>query len=821
MRTLIPILAATVALHVTAAPSRAADAPVDFAKDVQPILAKHCVSCHGEKKSKGHLRLDVKNLAMEGGTSGKSIVAGQGAKSLLIQRLRGEGDEDQMPLDKDPLPDEQIAVIAKWIDQGATWPEEYAGGNVARQQHWAFVKPVRPAVPEVANKGWPRNAIDHFILARLEKDKIAPSPQASRETLLRRASLDLTGLPPTLSEVEGFAADRSENGYHGQVDRLIASPHFGERQARHWLDNARYADSNGYSHDYPRSIWPYRDWVINAMNADMPFDQFTTEQLAGDLLPDATLDQRIATGFHRNTQVNTEGGIDPEQFRVEAVVDRVATTSTVFLGQTLACAQCHNHKFDPFSQKEYYEFFAFFNNTEEPKLKVGGVTEPDEIARLNERIAQLEGAVKQKVAAWEATLTDAQRATFGPETRASIAIAAEKRDAKQNERVRNALRSVDNDFGAMVEDLAGIQKQLTEGDTTLVLAERKKDPRTTNLFIKGDFTRPGDVVTPGVPRVLHAMKVAEKNPTRLDLAKWITDPENPVTARVIVNRIWQQYFGRGLVETENDFGTQGTPPTNPELLDYLATELIAGKWSLKHIHRLVVTSATYRQSSVARPDLDNVDPYNKLLARQSRTRLDAEIVRDVALSASGLLNDKIGGPSVFPPIPEGVMGLGQVKHVWRTSTGKDRYRRGMYTFTFRNSLHPSLASFDAPDAISACTRRIKSNTPLQALNLLNDTAWMEFSRALARRALSETSADDAARLASAFRVATSRAPAADEIEILTKLLAKARSDFQREDANVAVLVADQTPKGTTPAEFAAWTLAARAILNLDETITRE
>ena len=797
----------------------AANAPVDFAKDIQPILAQHCVSCHGEKKAKGHLRLDVKSLAMEGGTGGKSILPGQSAKSILMHRLRGEGDEDQMPLDKDPLPEAQIALFAKWIDQGANWPDEYAGGNVARKTHWAYVKPARPAVPEVKDKSWPRNAIDNFVLARLEKENIKPSPAAPSETLLRRAALDLIGLPPTPTELDAFAGDGSSDAYEKQVDRLIASPHYGERQARHWLDNARYADSNGYSHDYPRSIWPYRDWVINALNADMPFDRFTIEQLAGDLLPHPTRDQRIATGFHRNTQINTEGGIDPEQFRVEAIIDRVATTSTVFLGQTLACAQCHNHKFDPFSQKEYYEFFAFFNNCDEPTLKVTGVTDPKEIEALKARVAQLDAAVKDKIAAWEPTLTDEQKKKFKPETQEALALPADKRDAKQQERVKAALRSVDNDFGAMTDDLVATQKQITDGVTTMVMAEHKGEPRKSTILIKGDFTRPGDAVTPGVPRVLPDLKAQEA--TRLDLAKWIVDPENPLTARVTVNRIWQQYFGRGLVETENDFGTQGTPPTHPELLDYLATELIQSKWSLKHIHRLIVTSATYRQSSNVRPELKDTDPYNKLYARQSRIRLDAEIVRDVALASSGLLSEKIGGPSVYPPIPDGVMGVGQVKHTWRTSKGEDRYRRGLYTFTFRASLHPSLATFDAPDAITACTRRIRSNTPLQALNLLNDSAWMEFSRSLAQRVLNADGLSDEQRIAMAFRLATSRQPQPDELQLLAGLLKQMREDYRSDAKDAKAVAGAESSEGEKAGDVAAWTLVARAILNLDETITRE
>jgi hypothetical protein len=795
--------------------------PVDFARDVRPILSDKCYSCHGPDAGtrEGELRLDVLD-PKEGplaARDGYSIVApGNLEDSLLIARVTSDDDEVRMPpsTSNRRLTPEQVDTLKRWVEQGAQW---------GTRKHWSFEKPVRPGVPEVAGEAWPRNAIDRFILARLEKEGVKPSAEATRETLLRRAALDLVGLPPSPAELEAFAADSSEGAFTKQVDRLLASPHYGERQGRHWLDNARYADSNGYSHDYPRSIWPYRDWVINALNADMPFDRFTVEQLAGDMLPNATLSQRVATGFHRNTQINTEGGIDPEQFRVESVVDRVGTTATVFLGLTVACAQCHDHKFDPISQKEFFRLYAFFNNSDEPSLKVTGVTDAKEVQALKERVARLEAAVKQKVAGWEAQLTDAQRATLKPDAMQALAVPADKRDDKQRNAILAALRSADNDFGAMADDLAGVRKQLNEGATTLVMAERKKDPRKTNVFIKGDFTRPGDEVTPGVPAVLNPLKVA--NPTRLDLARWITDPANPLTARVVVNRIWQQYFGRGLVETENDFGSQGAAPTHPELLDYLATELVANKWSLKHIHRLIVTSATYRQSSDARPDLEIVDPYNKLLARQSRVRLDAEVVRDVALASSGLLYPKLGGPSVFPPIPDGVMGLGQVRHEWRTSKGKDRYRRGLYTFTFRNSLHPSLATFDAPDGIAACTRRVRSNTPLQALNLLNDSAWQDFSRALAARALRDVSAggggNDDDRVAYLFRLVTSRTPDADETRIVSGLLAKKRAEFRKQPNDADPIVAGDLPKGASKADFAAWTLAARAILNLDEAVTRE
>ena len=754
--------------------AQAAPTAVDFVRDVQPILSNNCYECHGPK-AKGGLRLDLRDAATRGGVTGNTIVAGKSADSVIIHRLKGDGGEDRMPLRKAPLTDEQIATVAAWIDQGAQWPDSAAvNGPAEAPRHWSFVKPVRAAEPAVKDPAWVRNPIDRFILARLEKEGIKPSPEAPRETLLRRVSLDLTGLPPTPAEMDAFLADVSPDAYEKQVDRLLASPAYGERWGRHWLDAARYADSNGYSHDNPRSIWKYRDWVIAAFNRDMPFDQFTAEQLAGDLLPDATLDQKIATGFHRNTQINTEGGIDAEQFRVESVIDRVNTTATVWLGLTVACAQCHNHKFDPVAQKEYYRFFAFFNNCDEPEMRLGT---PEDEAR-GRRIDQLEAEL--------------QPFASNPDDEAIKAKRAE---------------------------LARLRKQEKGVVTTLVIEEHRGTPRETHVFTKGDFTRPGVPVTPGVPSVLPAMHA--EHPTRLDLARWLTSEENPLTARVTMNRVWQQYFGRGIVETENDFGTQGAPPTHPELLDWLATEFINHKWSLKAMHRLIVTSAAYRQSSSARPELASIDPTNKLLARQSRVRLESEIVRDVALAASGLLSKKIGGPSVFPPQPEGVTSVGQVKHDWKVSTGEDRYRRGMYTFTFRNSLHPLLASFDAPDATTACTRRLRSNTPLQALTLLNDEAFVEFAQALAARVLKEGPHDDAARLDYAFRLCTGREPSDGERKTLATLLGRQVESLASAPDEAKAIAGKKCPPDAEPPRFAAWVIVSRVLLNLDETITRE
>ena len=664
-----------------------------------------------------------------------------------------------------------------------------SGAPADASKHWAFIKPVRPALPQVRNAQWPRNAIDHFVLARLEKERIAPSPEANRETLVRRLYLDLIGLPPNPPPHVG--------GYEELVEHLLASPHHGERWGRWWLDVARYADSNGYSIDAPRSIWKYREWVINALNRDLPFDQFVIDQLAGDLLPNATFEQKIATGFNRNTQINQEGGIDPEQFRVECVMDRVNTTATAFLGLTVACAQCHDHKYDPISQREYYQFYAFFNNTVEdghgkgaPEgvLEVSGEVESlDDLEKqIEEAEADLDRYLNTHGNALSKSEQSADPEKLKPAVRAAIAIPFAERTFQQKRVAYAAFRPDDPEFKSRNAKLARLEKKEPKPITTLVMRELN-EPRESVVFTKGDFTRRGEKVAPGVLRSLHAPTGPLQD--RLDLARWIVHPDNPLLARVIVNRVWQQYFGRGLVETENDFGLQASPPTHPELLDWLATEFMQ-TWSLRHIHRLIVSSATYRQSSKVRPELGTIDANNKLLARQNRLRLDAEIVRDVCLRASGLLNPKVGGPSVFPPQPAGVMTLGQLKREWKPSTGPDRYRRGMYTFFWRATPHPGLMVFDSADGFSTCTRRVRSNTPLQALTLLNDDAFYEFAHALAKRVENEMPQDR--RIDYAFRLCVSRKPSSDERERIDELL-----------------------KDTD------WPTVARVLLNLDETITRE
>lgn len=692
--------------------SAAAFAGVDYGREVKPLLASACVQCHGANNPKSGLRLDTAASILKGGESGAAVVRGRADESLLVALLKGaHGEIPAMPYKRNPLGDSQVELIKRWINEGARAPENEVP---SRWMHWSFGAPMRSNGSEMSMQQGGGHPIDRFIDVALAEQGIEASPLAESATLVRRLHLDLTGLPPTLAEAQKFErAFENEGGRDlavGQlVDRLLASPHYGERWGRWWLDQARYADSNGYSIDARRSIWPYRDWVVKALNDDMQFDQFTIEQIAGDLLPDAPTSAIVASGFHRNTQINGEGGIDPEQFRIESVYDRVATTGTVWLGLTIACAQCHDHKFDPISQKEYFELFAFFNSTE----------------------------------------TDGHGGT------------------------KSAVHEL---VGEPFQKEAGKKKAVT----TLIMKELP-EPRETRLFIKGDFTRPDELVTPGTPQVLPALVSRSAKPDRLDLARWLVDRNNPLTARVIVNRVWQVYFGRGLVETENDFGVQSSAPTHPELLDWLAVEFMESGWSLKHMHRLIVTSDVYLRSSKARPELHLKDPGNLLLARQNRLRLDAELVRDVSLASTGLLNPKLGGPPVYPPQSAEAMKGGQITRAWPTSKGADRYRRGLYTFFYRSTPPPSMMVFDSPDSLTACTRRARSNTPLQALTLLNDPAYFEFAEAMGEVVRTEG-------VGSAFRRAVTRQPLPQELSRLEGL--------------------DALTIG-------------RVLLNLDETITRE
>ncbi|MBI1841141.1 MAG: DUF1553 domain-containing protein [Verrucomicrobia bacterium] len=703
---------------------------------------------------------------------------------------------------------------------GATPAREPQAASTKR--HWAFEKPQRPFP---GGEPGAHNPIDALIQARIRTEGLRVSPEADRSTLLRRVSLDLTGLPPSLEDLASFLADRDPGAYERVVDRLLNSPHYGERWGRWWLDAARYADSNGYSIDSPRSIWPYRDWVVRALNADMPFDQFTLWQIAGDLMASNALprgvdakDPLIATGFHRNTQVNHEGGVDVEQFRVESVVDRVNTTATVWLGITLACAQCHDHKFDPLTQRDYYRFFAFFNSCENDghgDLSLEAVNHVDlgtaaEIAARDahraehkRREAQLNDWLSREIAPglakWEASLTPKARSELAPLVRDTLEVPPAQRGKDQSNVVWTAFRNQSAEYTRRRKEIDSFKSSEPRVATSLVMRERR-EPRETRVLIKGDFTRPSDVVEAGTPAVLPALPssgVDRTRPNRLDLARWLTSPENPLTARVLVNRVWQQLFGRGIVETENDFGTQGSLPSHPELLDGLAIDLMSRGWSLKALLRSIVTSATYRQSSTARSNLMERDPSNRWLARQSRIRLDAEVIRDAVLSASGLLDQKVGGPPVFPPQPTGLGAFTQNDRPWATSKGPDRYRRALYTHLQRTSLHPALAVFDAPDSYQTCTRRLRSNTPLQALALLNDPAFTEFAEALGRRLAESPRGIDLG-----FQLCLSRSPKPEEKRRLGSFVSAQR-------------------KRSSASEPAIWTDVARVLLNLDETITRE
>ncbi|MDA1231852.1 MAG: PSD1 and planctomycete cytochrome C domain-containing protein, partial [Planctomycetota bacterium] len=736
-----------------------------YNRDVRPILAENCFSCHGfdQKTREAGLRLDTSDGATAVLESGNAAIhPGKPDESDLVLRIFSDDHDTLMPPPESgkQLTPEQKHILKAWIAQGA----EY-------QEHWAFISPQKHAPPVVAASDLiQHNAIDAFVQDRLKQSGLAPSPAADPVTLIRRVSLDLTGLPPSIEDVDEFLtafAQNPEDAYSQLVDRLLKSPHYGERWGRWWLDQARYADSNGYSVDAPRSIWKYRDWVVDALNEDKPFDQFTIEQLAGDLLPNATVAQQVATGFHRNTPINQEGGIDPEQFRIDSVFDRVATTGTVWLGLTIGCCQCHDHKFDPIKHDEYYQFFAFFNQQDEPGLTV--YPQGVDPSALNAEKKQVEATLikvmndfANDLDEWESELTEPQRKQLSKDVQKALATDKKKRNASQRiEIFSESPCGNDQEFVRQRERVRQIEKLLASGVPTFVMKEQAK-PRTTTVFIKGDFTRPDKKVTCGTPAVLPPLSATDKPVNRLDLAQWIASPGNPLTARVIVNRVWQQYFGRGLVETENDFGLQGSPPSHPELLDWLALDFIEHGWSLKELHRRIVMSHTYRQASRDRTDLKSKDPGNYLLARQRRLRLDAEIVRDVALSASGLLSSKLGGPPVYPPIPVGVMSQGQVRRDWKVSEGEDRYRRGLYTFIYRATPPPELNVFDAPDGQSSCTRRIRSNTPLQALTLLNDAGFFEFAQALAKII-------ERHGLEVAFQRCTCRPPKPKELEVLSGL----------------------------------------------------
>jgi mono/diheme cytochrome c family protein len=1086
-----PVVAAAAPVNDAQPAHNASEKPVDFNRDIRPILSDACFTCHGpeEKSRQGNLRLDGKENVFADRNGYRIITPGNSGASRLYQKVSSKDDAFRMPpaWSGRSLTPKEIELFRQWIDQGAKW-----------QSHWAFDPPKRPAIPEVKDKTWPKNPIDNFTLARLEAEGLKPSAEADKATLLRRVSLDLTGLPPTPAEVDSFVADRSPDAYEKSVDHLLQSPHYGERMAMPWLDLARYSDTHGYHIDSLREMWPWRDWVIAAFNRNMPFDEFTIEQLAGDLLPNGTLEQKIASGFNRNNMINFEGGAVPEEYHVEYVVDRASTAATTWLGLTMGCARCHDHKYDPIQQKEFYRFFAFFNTVPERGLDgYEGNAVPVLSLPTPEQQQQLDG-LKRKIAAvltdipekdvlelrneWQKTrlatlpepsrdalaahyafngdLTDAisqyegklirgeityedgpagKAAEFRGETQVNLGQAGDfdwhqpfaigawvylyeesgkvfqKRDAsehwtgselsledvaftgrqKRNLRVvvrlaapwpdsaievrtknrvpmdgshhllinydgsgkaaglkifvdgmrwetetaKDALRgsfrtsvpleignkNIGGAFKGRLGDLRFYTRTLTDTEvenlavhlparvllaklagtppveiaalqpekppeeadigelekaeskeqkqarlekqdqarlseyflkhdapekyrqaysrlvelrkekdkleksiaTTMVMAEMSK-PRDTFVLGRGQYDNKGERVTPGIPAFLPPMP--EDLPrNRLGLAKWILDPSNPLTARVVVNQYWQQYFGTGIVKTAEDFGSQGEPQSHPQLLDWLATELVLTGWDIKAMQRLIVTSATYSQSSRASRELIERDPENRLLARGPRFRLPSEIVRDNALAISGLLNDKIGGPSVYPYQPAGLweemaFGQGFSGQTYTLSTGSDLYRRGLYTVWKRTVPPPSLSIFDAPDREKCTARRGLTNTPLQALTLLNDPTYVEAARALAQRALRTGGGSDRERIDFVFKLATARSPDPQERDVLLSSLSEFRSTYRQNqpDATKLLSVGESKPDFTLdPREIAAWTTLASMILNLDETITAE
>jgi hypothetical protein len=1039
----------------------AAPTPVDFNRDVRPVLSENCFQCHGpdEKHRMAGLRLDTKDGAFAHRKSGDLIVPGDPGKSLLYQRLSHSDKARRMP---PPMADrvvseKQIEAIRRWIEEGAKW-----------QTHWAFTAPQRPEPPVVKNTAAVRNPIDQFIEARLEREGLTPAPEADRRTLLRRLSLDLTGLPPKREEIEAFLNDKAPDAYEKQVDRLLNSAHYGERMAMDWLDAARYADTHGYHIDSHRDMWPWRDWVIKSFNANMPFDKFTILQLAGDLVPDAGIEGKIASGFNRNHMINFEGGAIPEEYQVEYVADRAETTAGTWMGLTMGCARCHTHKYDPISHKEYYQFFAFFNNVDEkgldgrtgnakPFLKLPAPNQEQAEKELKAAIKADEAALKAKevvdaMAQWRATLTGksvpinregltahydldgsltdasggyqhgrtlkgdpgfgpgqvSRSATFdgqtlvtlgsvgdlrseqpfsiafwlkygggkqpmpifekidSPQTRRGweiwldepVLVGIQKRAAHLSIRLSsqwpssalelrtrerftqgewnhlavisdgtgkasglilyvNGIRAETDilhdqlsgptantadlrigvkepdakAFAGSLDDLrfyarglspaevrrtaveypieallsgvggqptktdedrirdfylryiaaANIQRQYAELRdlrekrdrlekeilTTMVMSELKK-PRETFVLARGDYRNKTDKVEPGTPAMLPPLPHSEGRPNRLTLARWLVDPSHPLTSRVAVNRYWQMYFGTGIVKTAENFGSQGEPPSHPELLDWLATEFLRSGWDVKAMQRLIVTSAAYRRASQTTPALTEKDPENRLLARGPRYRLPAEMVRDNALAVSGLLNEEVGGKSVFPYQPAGLweemaFGDGFSMQTYVPSTGSDLYRRSMYTFWKRTSPPAQLTTFDAPDREKCTARRTITNTPLQALVLLNDPTYLEAARVLAERVLKEAPSPNR-RAALAFELATARPATKSELSVLTRLLKQQTAYYKRAPKEAATLLTNGESKydpAFQPVELAAWTMVASSILNLDETISKE
>ncbi len=999
----------------------AADSPI-FAEKVRPILATRCYSCHGPDVQQNGLRLDSLAAILKGSDGGRVVVPGKPDNSRLLRRLQAQ-ERPMMPYGGPALAAKDIETIREWIAAGVPGPDSTLPvAAVQAPKHWAYVKPVRPAVPLVKDAAWCKNPIDNFVLAKLEAEGLKPSPEASKRTLIRRVYLDLIGLPPTPREVDDFVADQSADAYEKVVDRLQASPRYGERWARPWLDLARYADSNGYEKDNPRVAWEYRDWVIRALNQDMPFNEFTIEQIAGDMLPKPTNDQLIATGFHRNSMLNQEGGIDVEEYYWYSLVDRVNTTASVFLGSTLGCAQCHNHKFDPFPQKDYYRMIAFFSNAEHKKAGTGDyymaetelalpTPEQDKKSQqLRAQMAQLETMLDTQTPqldlaqqAWEKEMTGSEArwsalkplrvesaggATLTPQADDSVlasgnnpqadtykiaaktevtklagvrlevlpdpslpksgpgrdpdgnfflsdfemqingkpviwksAVADESQDgysakgivekrtdvlsgwaidagdanvwrrqvvfvprdaweipagstltftlrhemrktsrnigrfrlsvtalpdpvfivqapaslrrvfgktaaertAEDKEKLSAAYRLVAPSLEGTRTQIAALKKELNKLGiaTAMIMKEREGFARpAAYLRERGTFTSPGELVYADVPAALGALP-REAMPNRLGLAQWLVSEDNPLTARVTVNHFWETIFGRGIVETSEDFGTQGDLPSHPQLLDWLATEFVREGWSMKKIQKLMVMSAAYRQDSHVSEDLQARDPYNRLYARGPRFRVEAEMVHDMVLAESGLLSTKMYGPSAYPYQPDGVWDIPYSSDKWVQSSGEDQYRRSVYTFIRRSAPYPSLVTYDAPSREFCTVRRVRTNTPLQALTSLNDPYFFEAARALAKRLAAEGGSSLEERIDYGYRLTIARPPTANELAKVSQFYRKELASYEADHEAAYKTIQSKPESVKNGPEMAALTMLANVLLNMDEAVTKE
>jgi hypothetical protein len=813
MPRLLPILCLLAVLPEKELPA------VDFSRQIRPILSENCFFCHGpdEAKREAGLRLDDEKAAKADNEGVRAIVPGNPDQSALLQRILSTDKEDVMPPPKQHkvIPPAQVALLKQWIQEGAKW-----GG------HWSYEKVVRPAIP--ATPAGEARTVDAFLLKRLAEEKLGFQSQADTATLIRRVALDLTGLPPTLEELETF----KKAPYEKMVAHFLAKPAYGEHWARQWLDLARYADSSGYPSDQPREIWAFRDWVVRSLNQNMPFDQFTIEQIAGDLLPNPTDDKLIATAFHRNTMTQNEGGTSDEEFRIAAVVDRVNTTFAVWMGTTMACAQCHTHKYDPLTHKEYFQAYAFLNQSadadkkdEAPFHEILPAEVKQQRQQWKQELATLEAQFAKNPEDWmkghDAWLAT-KPALKDKKAAEALAVAAEKRTAEQTKTLQTYyVRFVAPEAKTERARLNLLNKELnrTKPVTVPVMLDLPaKERRKTHIQLRGNWQALGEEVQEGTPAIFPPLP-AEAPRNRLTLARWLVSRENPLTARVTVNRLWESLFGIGLVRTSEEFGSQGELPFHPELLDWLAAEFMDKGWDLKHMLRLMVTSQAYRQDSRSNAELNERDPENRLLARGPRFRATGELLRDQALAVSGLLSAKMGGPSVRPMAPN--MGLTTAfgrSNDWTLSEGEDKHRRSLYTEMRRNSPYPSFSTFDAPNREVCTVRRGRTNTPLQAFVTLNDPVFIEAHQAMARRLVK---VDD--KIALLYQLCVSRAPTTHERSTLQKLHDEALADYRAHPDEAAKMATDPlgpAPKDADIAELAAWTTVANVVMNLDEFVMR-